>query len=258
MMIQVFGGVIMYDSKDISSVFQNFNAGYQELATKGLPLELTVQQMFFNALPGRVYGIGFMWSSDDMESGHIWCQRMAALGPVVMNTVKAIAIPEWLGATAGLVPSSVYGSSQTHNVRKMSNQVTDIIGRHLQRMPSDPATMFSIHELRGHSAHANNESVFGTREPHFMLEIIGCSTDPENREASLQWALHFWKDLHQVDRDNLLPGAYISLDPLGQEPGQVGLSRIYGSNDRELLALKQEFDSENVFDLAVPRLKNYI
>ncbi len=42
-------------------------------------------------------------------------------------------------------------------------------------MPKGPLAMFLIHECRGVAAKGVEvrESVFATREPHFLLEILG-------------------------------------------------------------------------------------
>ncbi len=78
-----------------------------------------------------------------------------------------------------------------------------------------------------------------------------------NRKTAQIWAENTWSKLLQTDRSNILPGTYISLDRPATEPASVPLSRLFGSNDRDLRALKKEFDPENVFSLAIPQLQNY-
>ncbi|KAK9364664.1 hypothetical protein V1509DRAFT_635609 [Lipomyces kononenkoae] len=253
----ILAGVIVYDSQDISKTLTQFNAAYQKLLSDGVPLQLTIQQMAFNAPQGRMFAVSFMWSSDDIEQGQRWCEKIAALGPALMNTVALTTVPDWLAGNGALVPLSVYGSSRTHNLHQMTPDVVEIIGRNLAKMPSDPATMFSIHQLRGPSAAPNNESVFAAREPHFMLEILGYATAEEDRKGSEQWAVDLWSEVQQLDAGNVLPSAYIPLDFL-EEPRQPGaLSRLFRSHGQEILALKKKYDPENVFDLTVPRLKYY-
>lgn len=58
-----------------------------------------------------------------------------------------------------------------------------LLGAALIEMPSDPVTMFTIHQLRGPSVAPDNNSVFAMREPHFMLEIMGCVTREESRHT---------------------------------------------------------------------------
>jgi hypothetical protein len=214
--------------------------------------------MVVNSPHGKAMGLGFMWSSEDVATGATWLAKFETLGTVLMNTVAVTKIPDWLHASAAFIPTNVFGKSRTHNLRELSSEVAAMIGSSLEKMPSDSATMFSIHELRGPSAVENAKSVFATRVPHFMLEILGIASTKENRDKSLEWATEIWKAVGQMDNDILLPGTYISLDPQDLPSDSFPLSKIYGSNDQEVLSLKRKYDPDNVFDLAVPRLKNYL
>ena len=158
--------------------------------------------------------------------------------------------PEWITESSATVSSNVYGGEKTVSVRKLSEQVNKIIGKNLEKMPSDSGTAFSIQECRGPSAVPNLGSVFAPRVPHFVIELIGSTVNPANLNASQAWAANFREELLQVSHDNLLPGTYIALT----KPGDTPLSKIYGPNYRTLLALKREFDPNDVFNLAVPRL----
>ena len=115
--------------------------------------------------------------------------------------------------------------------------------------------MFAIHDMRGVALQSGGQgSVFGTRDPHFLLEILGGAVMKQNREQALHWCKSLWQDLQRIDPGNILPSTYISLEP----PGQGKLSKIFGSSDEEVRHLKEEYDPEDVFDLAMPKLKNYL
>jgi len=117
--------------------------------------------------------------------------------------------------------------------------------------------MFGIHDMRGAALKRDSGSVFGVRDPHFLLEILGGAVMKQNKEQAVNWSTSLWQDLEHVDPGNLLPSTYISLDRPSESPGHAALSKIFGSNDQEVLKLKEEYDPENVFDLAVPKLRNY-
>ncbi len=118
--------------------------------------------------------------------------------------------------------------------------------------------MFAIHDMRGVALKSDSGSVFGTRDAHFLLEILGGAVMKQNREQALSWSTLLWQDLQQIDHGNLLPSTYISLIRPSETPGQESLSRLFGPNDHEVRKLKEEFDPEDFFDLAVPKLKNYM
>ncbi|KUJ18388.1 D-lactate dehydrogenase [Mollisia scopiformis] len=256
---KILAGNLIFASQDISEAFKKFNGGYRELSTQGLPSQLVIQQMVVNSPYGRAFGLAFTWGSDDIDTGRMWLSKIEGLGTVVMNTVAETTIPEMLAATQAVIPLKAYCSSRSLNVRKIT-EVADAIASCLEKMPSDLAAMFTIHELRGPSAKPTKDSVFGTRDPHFMLEILGGALKEESREASAAWAQSTWETIGKTDRggQNILPGTYISVEPPGESPGQIPLSKIYGSHESDVVALKREYDSENVFDLAMPRLVDYI
>jgi hypothetical protein len=114
--------------------------------------------------------------------------------------------------------------------------------------------MFAIQDMRGAALKSSLGSVFGTRDSHFLLEILGGAVMKQNREKALDWCTSLWQDLQSIDPGNLVPSTYISLKP----PGQGMLSQIFGSHDEEVRNLKEEYDPEDVFDLAMPKLKNYL
>ncbi|OKL60649.1 hypothetical protein UA08_04052 [Talaromyces atroroseus] len=254
----ILAGVIIYDSQNIGKAITDYNASYRELSKDGIPSQLTLQQVAFNAPPGRVFGVSFMWSSEDTEEGQRWSKRIASLGKVLMNTISATTIPAWFSANGAHVPQVVYGSSRTQNLYELTPELVETIGKNLEKLPSDHGTMFSIHQSSVSSATPQSNSVFASREPHFMLEILGYATQ-ENYELSEQWAVDFWKDVQKTDNKNLLGSTYISLDTSEEKPSQPDtLSRFFGCHADEIIELKKKYDPQNVFDLTVPRLKHFM
>ncbi|KAI9929661.1 hypothetical protein ASPWEDRAFT_172675 [Aspergillus wentii DTO 134E9] len=249
-------GALMFDSQDIGKTFIDFNAAYEKFkAEEPLPQQLTVQQIVFNAPPGRTFGVLFFWSGADIEQGQRWSEKIARLGPVIVNTIATTGIPEWMIANGALVPPSVYGAARTHSVRRISPQVAEAIARHLVNMPADPGTMLSVHELRGVSAEAKSDSVFATREPHFMLEMCGFATAEIGKAASEKWAIQLAEDIGQTDASNIVSTAYISLYNMADAAPADVLAKTYGGNARDVTELKESFDPSNVFSLTVPLLR---
>ncbi|OGM45315.1 D-lactate dehydrogenase [Aspergillus bombycis] len=250
----LLAGAILFDSQDITKVFADFSTGYQKLLENGMPEQLTIQQAVFNAPPGRVFAVIVAWSGDDIEEGKHWTNQIAALGPLLMNTVVETTIPEWFTGNAALVPSSVYGSSRTLNLHNVTPEVTEAIGRNLTTLPSDPGTMMSVHQLRGPSAAPKGSSVFATREPHYMLEILGFATVENRKEEAEKWASDIAEAISETDAGNILPTTYISLYS-GSERGVDPLGQFYGSHTEEILSLKKEYDPEDLFHWIVPQLQ---
>jgi hypothetical protein len=236
----------------------DYNAKYQEISKHGLPKQLTLQQMVVNGPPGRVFCVSFMWSSESIEEGYHWCNKITCLGTVIMNTVEVTTIPKWYSGNTALIPSTMYGSFRTHSVKNMTQEVTACIGRSLEKLPADPGTMFSIHQLRDTSETPASASVFSTREPHFILEIVGCATTTEKAEASEQWAFDTWAEVKNTNSSNLLDRVYISLDHVKDPCDLHTLTRYFGDYTQDILTAKKDYDPDNVFGLTVPRLGNLL
>jgi hypothetical protein len=164
--------VLIYNSPDISNTLQTFQQGHNKLLATGLPLELSIQQVVTNTPNGRILLVGFFWGSDDHERGRDYLRQFEALGEVVINTVQPITIPEYAEAYSAVVPKSAYGTIRTISLRRLDDQAIAVMGRNLEKMPSIAGSNFAIHDLRGQSARPTEDSVFGSRESHFVLELV--------------------------------------------------------------------------------------
>lgn len=239
----------MFDSVDIASAFQSFTKAYNNLWANGVPSELGVQPVVFNMSGyGRQFGVIVVWSSPDTELGQTYLDKVATLGKETMRTVSEMTVPEWMENNSGLVPYGVYGYNTSVSVRKVTDEIAEVIGKNLAKMPSDLSTMFAWHELRGPSTNPHEDSVFGAREPHYVLELLGTVADPANLNSSNTWITAFREELRQCK--DVLTGDYISLT----RPSDNTLDGLYGSRLGTIYTLKDKYDPKGVFNLAVPRL----
>lgn len=174
-----------------------------------------------------------------------------------MNMVGVTTIPEWFVANGAMIPPSIAGTGFSHNVHRIPPLVAEAIGRNLAVMPSDPGCMVSIHQLRGPSAGPqDHSSVFATREPHYMLELLGFATSGD-QEVSRQWAVQITEEIKQADPDNVLSTAYISVynSAVQAKSPSEALEKTYGPKVETLKDLKAKFDPDGIFALTVPALK---
>jgi hypothetical protein len=239
--------MIIFDSTDIASTARNFSAGYRALSAKGLPSPLYVQQLVINTPHGKVFAASFFWGSDDHETGQACLAKVAALGHAVMNTVGSNTLAEFLQMMKTAVPPNAYGSIETISIRDLTPEAIEIMARNIERMPSTNGTSFSMHELRGPSASPNADSVFGSREPHMMLEIITAVAERKDLKEAQEWAGSFIEEMRKTDGGNILPGTYISLTP----PGSNSFRNIFGTSYEPLLDMKRKYDPEGTFRLAL-------
>lgn len=242
--------MIVLETPDFASTYENFNAGYAAMQEKGIPDELDVQQLILNGAHGRILGIGIVWSSDDHETGRLWVAKIKALGKEVMNSITASTVLQYVEGLAEHMDDSAFGAAQTINLRKWTKETSKILGSFLDKMPSSIGTAVSVHELHGPSAAPNPGSVFRAREPHFMVELISLVKKEEDFQESEDWATRLKNEILLRDPENVIAGTYIALTRLGDE----SLPEIYGAEYQTLLDLKRKYDPTDVFSLAVPRL----
>ncbi|TGO55453.1 hypothetical protein BCON_0092g00370 [Botryotinia convoluta] len=245
---KVLAGKIIFESEDISKTVEIFNSRFRELSARGLPLQLTVQQTIFPSSQGQVFGIQFMWASEDIGTGRQLLAHIKLLAPVSQNEVVSTTISQWMDSNTG-IRASGYGKPLTLSVRSITPEIATVLARNSKRLPGD-CLGFSMQELRGISTKTDLTAVFGAREPHFMLEILPIVSDMKSLEDANRWGENFLGELNRTNPENILEGTYISLT----RQSELSLAKIYGPNYGNLLELKWMYDPNDVFSLAIPKL----
>ncbi|KAJ6036387.1 6-hydroxy-D-nicotine oxidase [Penicillium herquei] len=260
----LLAGPILFDTSDIKTSFTKVNTAYSNLLnTETLPLQLTLQRVSFQSPRGLAFAFLFAWAGteEDLEEGKRWSERIASLGPAKMNMVKPTTIPEWISGAGVHVPKAVYGSASTYNLTHVTPEVAETIGSNLVNLPADAGAMFTIHQVRGPSVtqqEPGRDSLFGPRQPHFMLEILGYSVESEKQAESEGWANKFTAEVEKVASSSgaLLPTSYVSLYTSTRSSSSAEwVKKVYGDSAASLYDLKASFDPENLFKHTVPSLE---
>lgn len=247
--------MIMYESSNLTKTIFRFYTGYQDLNDAGkLPSPLGIQSSVVN-IPGmgKCFIVGILWSSSDMDQGQRVIDQLKALGTPVHIDINEKTIPEWQAATDALVPHTTYGRDATVSLHKFTSDVLEVVGKHVAQMPDDPATLFTMHELRAKSYSCSESlsslSVFPNRTPHVVLELIASSSTREGTKAKWEWASAFRRELLDVAKKEgvWLERTYVSLTPAEE----CNFAVLYGEKWEVLKELKKKYDPKNVFDKAV-------
>ncbi|KAF9885344.1 hypothetical protein FE257_012961 [Aspergillus nanangensis] len=248
---KILAGVVFYKSEDLHSAFQQFNQGYRSLSTMGIPTDLSLQQGVVITPNGPAFIALFVWNSADIETGKQWLDTVSGLAPEAFNTVQETTPIAWLEAADKLVSKATQGRVWTINLKTITDEVIEVIGEFLAKMPDDPQMLFDMHELRGcsPSAQSKPDSVFSARESHFMFEILSITGDADRMDEVLEWGKQFQAALLKTNPENILPASYISFLPRDE----LDMSRAFVDNYQFLLDLKRSCDPGNVFRLAIPQ-----
>ncbi|KAJ0423227.1 hypothetical protein BJY00DRAFT_310355 [Aspergillus carlsbadensis] len=117
--------------------------------------------------------------------------------------------PEWFVHSAHL-PTGVYGSAWAHHLARIPQRVAEVIGNIIVRLPTNPATMLSVHKLRCPSADVEHRHslCYCLCDPRTALDAwnTGIATVESAREETEAWATQMAAKIEGV-----LPAAYIPL-----------------------------------------------
>lgn len=240
---------MVFKADNFSRALERFSNGYDTLAAKGLPDALGIQRSFVNTPMGTVLCAVFVWSSDDLNLGRHWLHQIESLGEVVHNSVIPTTVKDWLDDSGAYVPKTAYGGNCTVSVTSFDDDVVKVVGEEIAKMPADPATLFSAHELRGRSALPRARSVFAARMPHYVFEFIATSSTPDMAREAWVWASGFRDAVRRHASHSVLPITYVALTP----PSDANFPVIYGKQWQRLQEIKKMYDPNNVFCHAIPQ-----
>ncbi|KUI59746.1 6-hydroxy-D-nicotine oxidase [Cytospora mali] len=237
-------GTLIYDSSDMKSIWTTLTGGLSKLSLPA-PLKVQLFAMDFPQL-GKVLAAIATWVDDDHEEGRKWIDKIASLGNCIVNMTDAKTVAKYGEDNEKLVHYGVYGRSYTLNIKSWTPESVSILAKYSQAVPSGNA-MISIHGLA--SPKPNDESVFGARQDHHMIEIVSMTADPSLEPEASRWGQAMLREFEEQDRGNILESAYISL--LDED---ANLKKIYNKHYDTLVGLKKKYDADNVFKHSMPKI----
>ncbi|KAI6778747.1 6-hydroxy-D-nicotine oxidase [Emericellopsis cladophorae] len=252
---QIVGAKIVNDKGDIVDAEADLLKGIRgagpifgpivELTIKVYPLDKIFAMDFPGA--GKVLSAIPTWASEDHDEGRKWIEKVASLGTCIMNTTDAKTPATYAEDNEKLAPYGVYGRSFTLNVREFTEETSRVLAEYSEQVPSGNC-MISVHSLR--LPKENEDSVFGAREVHHMVEMVSMGVDPALEAQATTWGQALQNALRERDSGNILDSAYISL----LDYDDANVEKIYNKHLDTLVGLKKKYDPENVFHHAAPRL----
>jgi FAD/FMN-containing dehydrogenase len=228
-------GVIGFGWQEAAEVLRGFN----EL-TPTMPDELTVP---ISAATGPDGGPAlFLWPAwpGAPEASADWRAKLAGLGQPFVTHVAPMPYPAVLELIAPYIVWGRHYEMRTRNLPAFTDEAIAALVRAGDNRTTE-FSGFSIHHFHGAATRVPLEqSAFGVREPHFMVEILAGWEPGTDGAAARDWAAAVYDDLavHALD------GGYPSL--IGPEQAKQA-DAAYGPNAHRLRALKQRYDSAGIF-----------
>jgi hypothetical protein len=256
---QLFAGLIVLDSstKGVPQTFADFMSGIQSTQSAGrYPPQVVTQAIIVNhPQMGQTVLITFAWSSPNLSQGEKFLEKILAFAPVAMHNVKEMNVPAWLNLLDSFSPYGLFSSARGISFRQLSPNILKIIGSNLKKMPSDPATLFVVHQLGRYSpsvtdANLRERSCFNpaSRQGHYMLELVASVIDQKQFLKTQKWIKDMYEELKASGE--AMDASYISLT----HPEDISLEKVYGTEWENLVRLKERLDPQGVFANAVPRM----
>lgn len=239
----------MYDSSDINTAWATFTQMYQKLEDeKVIPDSLSLHP-FGTQLPGigKVLLVATTWVGQDREEGERWTEKIASLGNCVIKLSKPTTLLSYCEENERLVARGSLGRVHTISIARYTPKTAAILAKYTASIPGD-GVIISDHILR--APKPNEDSVFGNRAAHHVLEFCSLPADPSLERKADLLARAALRDLLENEPENVVLSRYVSL----VDEGDTDMRAVYGPNYDALLALKEKYDPDNVFKYAVPRL----
>lgn len=241
--------MIVFESSNLEATMVSYTEGYEQLAAKGgLAKSLQIQHVVME-LPqlGKTFAALCTWADADHDEGRRLFDIVASLGNCITNQPQPTTLHQFTRDNEKVVAYPSYGRVYTTSIKRFTRRTAEILAKYGALLP-DGGTAISIHTLRSPSP--NEDSVFGSRSNHHMIEIMATTGEQSYQEKAAIWGSALQKELIAMDPENILDGSYVSL--LGQD--DTDFKKVYGAHYGTLLDLKKKCDPGNVFKYAIPRL----
>ncbi|ETI19496.1 hypothetical protein G647_09330 [Cladophialophora carrionii CBS 160.54] len=249
---KLLAGTILFLTSDSKASVQKYFAGYNAMTKSPYggcgPFWFPKQ----DDLSQWMFGVNFLWSSNDMDAGRQYLQQVAALGDGADTSLVRETTPvELIDLISAWSPPRSYGRNAGNAVsfQSITARPAKVIGDFLSKAPVDTANVLLIHEMRGQSAEPHPDSCFGARLPHGVIELIGVVINPANIEASTQRYRELYEGLKGTG--DALDVTYASLT----QTRDTQISKLFGSEYQFVIDLKNKYDPEGLFDNTEPRLR---
>jgi FAD/FMN-containing dehydrogenase len=239
----MLAGLIVYPWNEAQAVLSRYAA----FAAK-MPDELGVSVIMTSGPDGQpAITLVPLWNGDRLQGEHAM-EHLQSLGKPQVAQIGPMTYPEILAPIDAKVAeaASCHWEIRTRSLPTLNPAAIDAIVSAVARKTS-PHSAVAFHHFHGAATRIPAAAIaFGSRQEHFMVEIIAAwEPDEGNGAAERQWAQDLWKSLAPF----ALPGGYANL--LGLDDREQAAA-AYGDNAAWLRALKRRFDPDGVFASAIP------
>ena len=241
----VLAGPIVHPFEDTAAVLSE----YREFAADA-PDDATVWFVIRHAPPlpfipeawhGRKVLILAPFYAGDVDEGETVLQPLRDIGDPIADAVGPHDYAGWQQAFDGLAPAGNRNYWKSHNFVEMTDGMIENFVAYGETIPTEQ-TEIACAQLGGA---INERPVDATAYPHreaaFTMNLHTQWEDPDRDEECIAWA----REMHEAMTPHATGGVYANFVP--EEVGDE--QAAYRENYDRLVAVKNEWDPENVFRL---------
>jgi FAD/FMN-containing dehydrogenase len=243
---EVFAGLIVFPHSQAAEVLR----GYRAL-TKDMPENLCVWVVLRQApplpfLPEEVHGTDVVvlavFYDGDAETGGRLAEPLKALGTPHGVHLGPVPYTAWQQAFDPLLTPGARNYWKSHNFDGLDDGLLDVTVEYAGRMPSGQCEIF-IAQLGGEMSRvAPDATAYSDRHADFLINVHGRWDDAVDDEKCIAWA----RDFFGASERYATGSVYVNF-MTEDEAGRVRAA--YGPNYDRMLAVKRQYDPENLFRL---------
>ena len=237
----VLGGFLLYPMSRARDVLEC----YRDYAATA-PDELTVTVLITVWSDGRPVIAVVVCYSGAVDVGERVVQPLRKLGSPILDAVRPMAYGELQTMFDATNPPGAwyYKTGYLDGDRMRDDRFIDALVDHCDFPSPSPLSRIFIEQLGGAMARVHpDDTAFVHRTAPFDLIVIAGGFRPDETEKNIEWA----RDAYAAMRPFMSGGAYVNY--LGADVGADAVRAAYGQAYERLVALKDQYDPDNVFRL---------
>jgi hypothetical protein len=232
----VLGGMIVYPQamlRDALKLYREFK--------KTEPDELTTYAAMVT-LPGGPPVVAFIpCYNGDQEAGEEAIAPLRALGEPMIDTVAPMPYSAMQKLLEAAVPPNKQNYWKSGLGIEISDGAIDVLVDLLPHVPSPLSAVLFV-DFSGASRRIGSTATANPyRDAALELVMLAMWDDPADADRNISWL----RELFTAVEPHLLDATYVN--SLDGDEGISGVRRAYGENYPRLVALKKQYDPENLF-----------
>ena len=187
----------------------------------------------------KMCGVVWCYTGPEEKADEVF-KPVQEFGPPTLHGVHPMPHPTLQSAFDALYPKGLQWYWRADFLGKLSDEAIAEHAKFGAELPSMHSGMH-LYPVDG-AAHrvGNNDAALTYRDARWSEVIIGVDPDPANNERIISWTKEYWEAVHPYSSG----GAYVNFM---MEEGQERVQAAYRDNYERLVAIKSEYDPNNLF-----------